>query len=152
MTAAGVNAPAVSGPDRPTTRARVWIAVGLVLAYAGASTLRWLDQAAAWPSRAGQDEISVYQRRMELLRPVLPARGVVGYLGDPAPTAEGALQHFRRYLLAQYSLAPLLVLEGTKAEFLVGNFYPGTTPAPPPGFRVARDFGDGLMLFERSAP
>lgn len=152
MIAAGVDARATAGPDRPTARARVWIAVGLVLTYAGASTLRWLDQAAAWPPGTGRDEISVYQRRMELLRPVLPARGVVGYLGDPTPTAAGALQHFRRYLLAQYSLAPLLVLEGTEAEFVVGNFYPGTTPAPPPGFRMVRDFGEGLMLFERATP
>lgn len=141
-----------TGADHPSARARVWIAVGLVLVYAGASTLRWLDQAADWPSRPGQDEISVYQRRMEMLRPVLPDSGVVGYLGDPEPTGTGALQHFRRYLLAQYSLAPLLVLEDTEPEFVVGNFYPGRTPAPPPGFRVARDFGDGLMLFQRSTP
>ena len=141
-----------TGADRPSGRARAWIAVGLVLVYAGASTLRWLDQAADWPSRPGQDEISVYQRRMEVLRPALPDSGVVGYLGDPEPTGTGALQHFRRYLLAQYSLAPLLVLEDTEPEFVVGNFYPGRTPAPPPGFRVARDFGDGLMLFQRSTP
>jgi hypothetical protein len=152
VTLAGVDAPTIAGPDRPSARARVWVAVGLVLVYAGASTLHWLDQAADWPSRRGQDEISAYQRRMEALRPVLPARGMVGYLGDPAPTGAGALQHFRRYLLAQYSLAPLLVLEDTEPEFVVGNFYPGTTPTPPPGFRVVRDFGDGLILFQRSTP
>ena len=152
MTAAGVDAPTTAGPDRPTARARVWIAVALVLLYAGASTLRWLELAGEWPSRLGQDEISVYQRRMEVLRPVLPAHGVVGYVGDPDPAGSGALQHFRRYLLAQYSLAPVLLIESTEPEFVVGNFYRGATPAPPPGFRVVRDFGDGLILFQRSAP
>lgn len=124
----------------------------LVLVYAGASTLRWLDRAAEWPARSAQDEISAYQRRLEALRPVLPARGVVGYLGDPEPTGPGALQHFRRYLLAQYSLAPLLLIESTEPELVVGNFDPGPTPAPPAGFQLVRDFGDGLVLFRRSAP
>ena len=152
MTAAGVDAPTIAGPDRPTARARVWIAVALVLLYAGASTLRWLERAGEWPSRLGQDDISTYQRRLEVLRPALPARGVVGYLGDPDPAGPGALQHFQRYLLAQYSLAPLLLIESTEPEFVVGNFYRGATPAPPPGFRVVRDVGDGLILFRRSPP
>jgi hypothetical protein len=136
--------------ERPSVRARVWIALALVLAYAGVSVLRCLHRAAEWPSRAGQDEISAYERRFEALRPALPTRGVVGYLGDPEPNEEGALEHFRRYLLAQYSLAPLLVVENLEPEFVVGNFYPGTKPAAPPGFRLVRDFGDGLVLFRQT--
>jgi hypothetical protein len=128
----------------------VWIALAFVLAYAGVSMLRCLHRAAERPSRAGQDEISAYQHRLEVLRPALPARGVVGYLGDPDPNEEGALEHFRRYLLAQYSLAPLLVVENLEPEFVVGNFYPGTTPAAPPGFRLVRNFGDGLVLFRQT--
>jgi hypothetical protein len=125
----------------------VWIALALVLAYAGVSMLRCLHRASEWPS--GQDKISAYQRRLEVLRPALPTRGVVGYLGDPDPNEEGALEHFRRYILAQYSLAPLLVVENLEPELVVGNFYPGTTPAAPPGFRIVRNFGDGLVLFRR---
>jgi hypothetical protein len=149
VTPADAEAPTGGASERPSARARVWIALALVLAYAGVSILRCLHRAAAWPSRAGQDDVSAYQRRLEVLRPALPTRGVVGYLGDPDPNGEGALEHFRRYLLAQYSLAPLLVVENLEPEFVVGNFHPGTTPAAPPGFRLVRNFGDGLVLFRQ---
>lgn len=152
MTAADLAARTGASPERPSARARIRIAVALILIYAGASTLHWLDRAAEWPARSAQDEISAYQRRLEVLRPALPARGVVGYLGDPEPTGAGALQHFRRYLLAQYSLAPVLLIESAEPDLVVGNFLPGATPAPPAGFQLVRDFGDGLVLFRRSGP
>jgi hypothetical protein len=90
---------------------------------------------------------------------VLPDHGVVGYLGHPAVTGPtprdstaAALLHFRRYLLAQYALAPLLLIESTEPEFVVGNFDQGAPPPAPPGFGVVREFGDGLVLLRRSAP
>jgi hypothetical protein len=93
-----------------------------------------------------------------VLRSALPARGAVGYLGHPKPTGAtptdsnaAALLHFRRYLLAQYSLAPVLLIEGTDHELIVGNFFPGSSPPAPPGFRLVRDFGDGVVLFRRVA-
>jgi hypothetical protein len=138
--------------------ARVWIAVLAVLLYAAASTFRWVHLAAR-PARAGQDQISAYERRFDQLRLVLPSRGVVGYLGHPEPTGSSSteanaasLLHFRRYLLAQYSLAPLLLIESTDPEFVVGNFDPGAVPPAPAGFRVTGDFGDGVILFRRSGP
>jgi hypothetical protein len=81
----------------------------------------------------------------------------VGYVGSPEPTARtpkeadsAALLHFRRHLLAQYTLAPVLLIEGTASELVVGNFDGGTPPAPP-GLSMVRDFGDGLVLFRRAA-
>jgi hypothetical protein len=137
------------------TRAR--IALVLVLLYAGASTVRWLQRAAAWPPVAGQDEISVTERRFAKLRTTLPARGLVGYVGDPEPTGAtareanaAALLHFRRYLLAQYFLAPVLLVENLEPAVVVGNFEVGATPPTPAGFRIVREFGDGLVLFRRT--
>jgi hypothetical protein len=141
----------------PGTRTR--IALLLVLLYAGASTVQWLQRAAEWRAHASQDEISSYERRFAELRAMLPARGVVGYLGHPAPTGAtpreanaAALLHFRRYLLAQYALAPVLLNESTEPQFVVGNFEPGAALPAPAGLRVLRDFGDGLILFRRSEP
>lgn len=138
-------------------RGRVWLAVLMVLLYAGASSVRWLHRSADWPARPGLDEISAYDRRFAELRPVLPAGGVIGYLGHPAPTGStpreanaAALLHFRRYLLAQYALAPLLLIESTEPDLVVGNFEAGAQPPPPVGFRVVRDFGEGLLVFRRS--
>ncbi len=140
------------------TVGRVRVALFLVLLYAGASSIRWLANAVQWPADATTDEISAHERRFEALRSALPKHGTVGYVGSPEPTARtpnevnsAALLHFRRYLLAQYTLAPVLLIEGTASELVVGNFDPGTLPAPP-GLSVVRDFGDGLVLFRRAAP
>jgi hypothetical protein len=137
----------------------VWVALLALMLYAAASTARWVLNAANWPSRSGQDEISTYERRFDELRRALPARGVVGYLGAPEPTGPSpaeadaaALLHFRRYLLAQYSLAPLLLVEDSEAELVVGNFHAGAVPPAPAGFRLVRDFGDGVVLFRRTGP
>jgi hypothetical protein len=136
---------------------RTGAALLLILLYAGVSTLRWVQRATAWPAGSAQDEITAYESRFRLLRSALPARGVVGYVGHPEPTGAtprdsnaAALLHFRRYLLAQYSLAPVLLIKSTDHDLIVGNFDPGSTPTAPPGFRLVRDFGDGVVLFRRA--
>jgi hypothetical protein len=137
----------------------VRIALGLVLLYAAASSVAWLQRAAAAPGRLRQDEISAYELRFKELRATLPSQGVVGYIGspDPAGTATGdanaaALLHFRRYLLAQYTLAPLVIVEDAASELVIGNFEPGVAPPPPAGLELIRDFGGGILLYRRSAP
>jgi hypothetical protein len=139
------------------TRTRA--ALLLLLLYAGASTAGWLHRGAEWLARPALDEISAYERRFQAARSVLPPRGMVGYLGSPEPTGAtpreanaAALLHFRRYLLAQYALAPVLLVEGTDPEFVVGNFDPAALPAAPAGLRLVRDFGDGVVLFRRGGP
>jgi hypothetical protein len=131
-----------------TSRTRAGLA--LVLLYALASSAAWIRLAATAPARAGSDEISSYERRF------LPPHGVVGYVGDPDP--EGAtpaqrnatsLLHFKRYLLAQYALAPVVLIESTEPELVVGNFDPGSRPSLPRGFQIERDFGNGLVLLRR---
>ena len=132
----------------PVTRVR--LALLLVLLYAGGTAVRWLQRAAQWPERPGSDEITASDRRFALLRPHLPAHGTVGYVGDPPPEGPTALPHFRRYLLAQYALAPVVVLETGEPELVVGNFDSSGTTLP--GLELVRDFGDGLQLYRRVAP
>ncbi len=134
---------------------RTRVGVALVLLYALVSGAAWVKQAAA--GRSGPDEISTYERRFQELRAALPAHGVVGYLGHPDPPSRtgaerdaSSLLHFKRYLLAQYALAPVVLIESTEPDFVVGNFDPGPAPSTPVGFRIARDFGDGLVLYRRS--
>jgi hypothetical protein len=159
MTVPAASARVAALPEGSWAGARTRIALLLVLLYAGASTVRWLQRGAAWPARASQDEISTYERRFAELRTMLPARGVVGYLGHPEPAGAtpreanaAALLHFRRYLLAQYSLAPVLLIESTEPELVVGNFDSAAAYPTPAGLRVVRDFGDGVVLFRRSPP
>ncbi len=138
---------------------RVRLALLLVLLYAAASAARWVRRTMEWPARVGVDEISVYDRRLAALRPMLPEAGLVGYLGHPEPTGPtprdsnaAALLHFRRYLLAQYALAPVLLIESTEPEVVVGNFDPALPRPPTHGLRTIRDFGDGLVVFGRTEP
>jgi len=159
MSLAPASARAAAAPKDSWAGMRTRIALVLVLLYAGASTVRWLQLGARWPARASQDDISANERRFAALRPLLPAHGLVGYLGDPEPSGAtpreanaAALLHFRRYLLAQYALAPALLVESTEPDLVVGNFDPGTTPTAPAGLRIVREFGDGLVLLRRSAP
>ena len=87
-------------------------------------------------------------QRFELLRDALPKRGTVGYISDAAT----AYDHELRRSLAQYSLAPLILVPGADQPFVVGEF---TDPAAVANRRnleltVVRDLGDGLVLFARS--
>jgi glycosyltransferase involved in cell wall biosynthesis len=139
--------------------ARPRIAMALVLLYGAVSTVHWLREAAAWPRRIGRDEISVNDRRFVELRDLLPSSGRVGYLGDPAlggdtPEEENAtaLQHFRRYLLAQYALAPVVLVEDIEPDLVVGNFDADAVRPPPDGFELLRDFGGGLVLYRYRGP
>ena len=159
MSRAPAPAGAAAARDDSWAGMRTRIALALVLLYAGASTVRWLQQGSHWPARASQDDVSANERRFAALRPLLPVHGLVGYLSDPElagatprDSNAAALRQFRRYLLAQYALAPALLVKGTEPELVVGNFDPGTTPTAPGGLRIVRDFGDGLVLFRRSAP
>lgn len=133
------------------------VALALVLLYAGVSAAQWTYRAAQWPSQSGRDEISANDRRFARLRSALPAGGEVGYLGDPEPVGPtpreadaAALLHFRRQLLAQYALAPVVLVPGTGAELVVGNFHENAAPAAPPGYRTIADFGGGVVLFRRA--
>lgn len=135
------------------------IALALVLVYAAVTTVQWIDEAARWPRSAGGDEISANDARFDELREVLPPSGRIGYLGDP-PVAgntprernDAALRHFRRYLLAQYALAPVVLVENTEPDLVVGNFDDGAVRPAPDGFELARELGEGLVLYRRAEP
>lgn len=153
---ASVHPPADNG-DGSWGVLRTRIGLALVLLYGLASAAAWVKVAASARGRPATDEISAYESRFQELRTALPSSGVVGYLGHPDPGGPtlgerdaASLLHFKRYLLAQYALAPVVLIESTEPEFVVGNFDPGTSPTAPAGFRVVRDFGQGLVLFRRS--
>jgi hypothetical protein len=86
-------------------------------------------------------------QRFELLRDALPKRGMVGYISDAATEDD----HETRRKLAQFALAPLIVVSGVDQSLVVGEF---TDPAAIAKGRdlnltVLRDLGDGLVLFAR---
>jgi hypothetical protein len=135
------------------------LAVALVLLYSAVTAVaraRTIYHAFRSPA---EDEITRYERRMLELRDALPPRGIVGYVTDPlsgdsssARVAADLHDRFKAYILAQYVLAPRVVVVDTAREWVVGNFREDRTAPALPGFQIARTFGRGLVLYRRVGP
>jgi hypothetical protein len=95
--------------------------------------------------RQAKDSNEVARRsdqRFGALKASLPARGVVGYVGESGAAAVGD------YYLAEYALAPLIVDHSPNHEWVVGNFPEGSPPtAPEQDLQLIKDFGNGVLLF-----
>jgi hypothetical protein len=87
-------------------------------------------------------------QRFAAIKALLPARGVVGYIGEPGAAAMGD------YYAAQYALSPLVVEHSTNRPLVVGNFPSATRRASfgseSNGLQLVRDFGDGVLLFSNA--
>ena len=133
------------------TISRPQVGVLLLLAYAAVSDARWLYRAVGGIANAAmEDPVTRYEGRFRELRSLLPSRGVIGYVGDVQPE-QYTSEDFKRFLLTEYALAPLLVVNDTMPDLVVGNFTPDRTPTqPPPGFQLVRKFDDGIWLLRRA--
>lgn len=143
----------------PRWSGRITLAIALVLLYSaatGVARARAIYHAFHEPAT---DEITRYERHMLELRDALPPRGIVGYVTDPpledtssARVAADLHDRFKAYILAQYVLAPRVMVVDTTREWVVGN-YRGNRAAPTlPGYQIVRTFGRGLVLYRRVAP
>jgi hypothetical protein len=141
-------------PKHPT---RVKIGLLLIALFASVSQLQALRSArVAYRSLSRPDEVTLYEVRLRELKQVLPARGVVGYVSDSTgdaerPESDQARRSFKRYLLTQYALVPVVVVRSVNADRVVGDFEP-SGGFRPPGFTAVRDFGAGVVLFNRVRP
>jgi hypothetical protein len=132
---------------------RVRAALVLLLIYAGVSDARWLYRAVRGGLDARQvDPITRYERRFSVLKRVLPQRGVVGYTSG-LPPGEFVSEDFKRFLLTEYALAPLVIVNDTGPQLVIGNFDPDRIRSTPalPGLEIVRDFGDGLRLLRKAS-
>lgn len=149
---------ALRGPRRPDLQ-RLRIGMFLLALFAVGSSLRLLvREFRGLAHTARPDEITRYEARFSELRRILPPHAhQVGYFSDiisPGAVAgdETSRLAFKRYLLTQYSLVPVLVLPGAHGSLAVGNFdsadgIDGATR----GLTLIRDFGNGVMLFRTAA-
>jgi len=112
-----------------------------------------------YPGTAWKDPVSIHEKRMESLKAVLPPVGEVGYVttveNDKIFSREKSLQDVEflaQFIVTQYTLAPVFVYNRPDYPLVVGNFLSG--PPNPMFLRHHRlvqqkDFGDGVILFER---
>jgi hypothetical protein len=136
---------------------RMQVGLLLISLFVGLAALQALRTAyATYRTIERPDEVSRHEARLQVLKPVLPGHGLVGYVSDePAqnsdPASAAARQSFKRYLLTQYALVPIVLSRGPDGDLVVGDFT-GSAPdgvVVPPGFVMAQDFGGGLALFRR---
>ena len=104
---------------------------------------------------AGDRRIITHERRLAQLKKELPAHGIVGYVTDVE--AEGLTTDAtaaREFFFTRYVLAPLIVVNSTDPELVIGNFrgaFPETLNSGERKLTVLRDFGDGIFLFRSEA-
>lgn len=138
------------------TRARVFAAIALLLWAAQRAHLPPLaeDQRfLALPMGAG-DPIDQLDRRYQSVSRWLPAAGVVGYLTPASGEAYGG------FYVAEYALAPRIIVPSTDAEFVV--LPPEAVADNEPsvigsasldsrlqGFLLYRTFDNGVRIFRR---
>ncbi len=136
---------------------RIRLAILLLVLFSLLSSGQLLREARRLkPLPAGQDEISLYERRFNSLREVLPKRGIVCYVSDQQTEPGGtSADRTRDFYLSQYALSPLIVISGAECKLLVVNrTKPGhgmLIPNPLLGdeYLLVRDCGNGIMLFRR---
>ena len=94
------------------------------------------------PSRLEPD--SAAQRaedRFSALKAELPARGVIGYVGERGN--EGT----EDYYLAQYALAPLVLERSKNHPLVIVSISSLPTSADTRGLELIKSFGNGVLLF-----
>jgi hypothetical protein len=95
-----------------------------------------------FPDPLRNNEIGVQDNKWNSLRRFLPQRGVIGYLSDSTSHME--------FILVQYSLAPLIVVNDTNRQYVIGNFNDPRSHLSlmRENLDLLRDFGQGVMLFK----
>lgn len=113
----------------------------VIVAICLLSDFRLLKQAGELhPSLLSREPQSLYDKRFDDVRKMLPKHGVIGYLSDSSGNVGN-------YYLTQYALAPLVVDNSTDHHFVVGNFADAHSPISiNHDWVLVRDFGDGVVL------
>ena len=136
------------------------IGIGLLAALTCLSAFQALRQNARSYQKAPEtDPVTIHETRIAQLKEFLPSSGSVGYITTvennrifAAEKSFSNVEFLAQFVLTQYTLAPLVVRNSPDFPVVVGNFLDGE---PAPGFLekhhlvLLRDFGDGLVLYQR---
>ena len=132
------------------------IKIGLVLVFL-LVLLSGLPQTASkiaeWRRGLPEDAVAARDRRFAELRKALPKRGTIGYIADGPlmrPLGDGKVDSI--FGIAQYSFAPLIVVNSTEPEIIVGDFSSlesGARVISTEHLVVIRQFENGVCLLRK---
>ena len=134
--------------------ARIKVAIGLLLFFPLLSNCRLFINSLKFDlSQVGRDEVTLYQKRFDGIRNLLPVRGTVGYSGDGINQAEywkSDASALRNWFLAQYTLAPVVVsiTSNHKVSIINGSAGGGDLDSSEKVGSTFRDLGNGMKLFD----
>jgi hypothetical protein len=134
--------------DRSMIGALVVAGLAVLAAFNSYSTSRQLAE------RPDPYRIAAAERRFAGAMELLPQAAIIGYISDmPVGDSAGSIA----YMSAQYGLAPhpLIPVERSAGEWAIGNFArPGDFAAfgARLGLTLVRDFGEGVVVYQRSKP
>lgn len=100
-------------------------------------------------NRQEPDPVTEYEKRFGDIKAHLHNHTVVGYITDYDDKSDRYGQAFN---MTQYVLAPVILVRGIKRKFIVGNFQgaqPDIKAYENKNISLIRDFGEGVLLFER---
>lgn len=99
--------------------------------------------------RPSIDGVTQFTARYQPVRSLLPDKGVIGYMTDPAAAAD-EVNATAEFYLAQYALAPIVVVNSSNQRYVVTNFHVMVTTGSmaDQGFKLVREFGNGVAVFE----
>ena len=111
----------------------------------------------ARPKVLGRDNITLYDKRFDGLRKILPPHGTVGYLSDITITDYNRMTDataIAQYYLVQYAVAPVVVKNSMEHQLIIGNFHQPTDYqkiTEKTGLSIVKDFDNGVVLFKAGA-
>lgn len=103
-----------------------------------------------------EEMVTAWEKRQRKIRLLLPDNGVIGYLADwDIPEYEsGAKDQEVEFILAQYTVAPLVLERGTNHELILGNFSDDGDPLKLQhiqdvfGIRLIHKYSNELFIFK----
>jgi hypothetical protein len=107
----------------------------------------------------GDDMVTAWDRRLRKVRSILPESGVIGYVADwdiPGYTYGSSDQEVE-FLLAQYTVAPVVLQRGTDHNLILGNFSDNGDPTKIDkvqeqlGIKLLQAYSNEIFLFEGKA-
>jgi hypothetical protein len=129
----------------------------LLIGFCAASAVNGFQTAAeASSGMTGDDMVTAWDKRLRKIRPLLPEYGVIGYLADwDIPGAKyGSSDQEVEFLLAQYTVAPVVLERGPVHSIILGNFGDNGDPnklktvEDTLGIRLTQSYSNEVNIFE----
>ncbi len=105
----------------------------------------------------GDDMVTAWDKRLRKVRNILPEYGTIGYMADwDIPGYKyGSSDQEVEFLLAQYTVAPLVLERGSDHDLILGNFSDNGDPQKMEnvqkqlGLRIIQPYSNEIFLMER---